>query len=163
MLKLNIKINDLELKTELFELAVTDYNTEHKLYLCDKSHGMHRLFKSKFCDKSIDIEPITLELCHELDDIKIDFMKIDTEGTELDVIRGMYDLLEKNKPTMLIEFHPPTLLEYGVNPKEEYDFIKEQGYDIRLVPKIDESISYEDLYAATNNESGGQNILCEKK
>jgi hypothetical protein len=100
-----------------------------------------------------------------IDDIypRIDFVKIDVEGSEHDVLKGMVKTMERFMPKMLIEFHPPTIQEKGDNPEDIYKGLKSLGYDIRLVPNIDETISYEDLYAATNNESGGQNLLCLKK
>lgn len=165
-LELNVQLNRLT-NVELIKKAVsnlpttTDIMNAIPLYLCSKSHGMHRIFESKHCDK----EPLWVHN-FRLDDFRFhvfDFVKIDVEGSELGVIKGMFDIIKENHPTMLLEFHPPTIHEYGADPRELYYLLKGLDYDIRLVPNIDETISYEDLYARTNNESGGQNILCQKK
>jgi FkbM family methyltransferase len=158
----NIAVNKAWVDVLPLMYAVGNTNYVQKLYLCDASHGMHRMFKSKFCKKSQPVQMIRID-DEFFGNADIEFVKIDVEGSELDVINGMYETLWKYLPTMLVEFHPPTIQEKGDNPEKLYYQIKNLGYDIRLVPKIDESISYEDLYAATNNESGGQNILCLKK
>ena len=63
---------------------------------------------------------------------------------------------------MIIEFHPPTIEEYGASPKDEYEFLKALGYSIRLIPKITIPISFEDLDTETRKEPA-RNILCIKE
>ena len=50
------------------------------------------------------------------------FIKIDIEGAEIDCLRGGYELINKYKPNMLIEFHELDLL------KEGYHLLKSWGY-----------------------------------
>ena len=162
LLQKNLEVNKIiNVFNDYFALA--EFTGDTYLYLCDKSHGMHRIFRSKHCDKSIMINAVKFDDIWAITHREINFVKLDLEGSELGALKGMITMLGECKPTILAEFHPPSIQEYGANPKQIYDLLTELKYDIRLVPKIDESISYEDLYAATNNESGGQNILCEKK
>lgn len=57
-----------------------------------------------------DVEMFTLDgACERLG--RPDLVKIDVEGTELDVLRGGLDLLKTGKPTLLIEAHSPQLEE----------------------------------------------------
>jgi len=58
-----------------------------------------------------------------------------------------------------MEFHPPSIEEYGASPEEEYNFLKALGYSIRLIPKISIPISFEELDKETRKESG-RNLLC---
>lgn len=156
----NISINNLDNVITMWSI-VGDHKGYETLHLCEASHGMHRIFPSKHCKGEQKKVPMK-KLDDEMDD-DITFIKMDIEGSELGALVGMKRILTNNDIKMVMEFHPPSIIESGANPKYIYDFLTELKYDIRLVPKIDESISYEDLYAATNNESGGQNILCEKK
>ena len=152
----NVVANDLGRKVIPFNNAVSDKTGSSKLYLCDASHGMHRLYKSKHCNKSINVNTLDIDS----QDIQPDFVKIDVEGHEHSVILGMLMTLEKHHPTIVMEFHPPSIEESGHHPRGIYDQLIVLGYSIRLVPDIDKPISYERLYELTNNESGGQNILC---
>ena len=58
---------------------------------------------------------------------KINLVKIDVEGAELDVLRGSSDMLEKHKPILLVEVH----LGLKWNPETLYGLLQEAGY--RLV------------------------------
>jgi len=71
----------------------------------------------------------------------------------------MQPLLEINHPILLLEFHPPSIREYGADPTEEYDFLKGLGYDIRLMPDSQHSITFEQLEKQTTEQSG-RNIYC---
>ena len=142
-----------------YNKAVSWKSGYDKLYICDKSHGMHRLYKSKHCNGHLEVATIRIDSLG----LKPDFVKIDVEGFEHKVILGMIATLEEHHPTIVMEFHPPSIEESGHHPRGIYDQLTVLGYDIRLVPNIDETISYEDLYNATNNESGGQNLYCIKK
>jgi tRNA G37 N-methylase Trm5 len=77
-------------------------------------------------------------------------------------LQGMVNVLKRDKPRMLIEFHPPTLEEAGTKPEMVYHFLVERGYKIELVDPYTEIKSYEQLDKLTRNESGGQNIFCQQ-
>src|SRR5688572_7956553 len=77
-----------------------DYTT---LYLCPTDNGMHRLYKSKWCEggeqiKNIPTTTIDRFIYINLDNDKkkkdIKFIKIDVEGYEYKVLQGMTDLLK---------------------------------------------------------------------
>lgn len=50
----------------------------------------------------------------------INVVKIDVEGHELRVIKGFKKILKKFLPTIVTEFHPKALREFGGNEPEEY-------------------------------------------
>ena len=156
----NIQLNKIYNIT-FGHFAVSKERKESLLYLCNTNHGMHRMFKSKFCDKTQKVNVITIDGLERRHGIPR-FVKIDVEGSELDVIIGMIDTIRRFKPTILMEFHPPTIIEKGDDPQRLYNLLN-FFYDIRLVPNIDETISYEDLYNETMKEPSGRNILCLKK
>ncbi len=162
LLEKNIKLNGLTEKAMLFDVAATDvYDGTQKLYLSNDDPGMHRVYKSKWCDPN----PIEVE-SSRIDDMyfsvmKINLIKMDIEGAEFGALNGMVELLKRDKPIIIMEFHPLSIIEYGVNPKKVYNFIKELGYSIRLIPNITQPLTYEELYVMTNDPSGGRNILCQ--
>lgn len=57
---------------------------------------------------------------------KIDLIKIDVEGAELDVLKGSYNILKNDKPILLVEVH------HGCEWKPEtlYRFLQNLGYNL---------------------------------
>jgi len=152
-------LNNLGEKTELLMQAVSDSFGTKTLYLCDIDNGMHRLYKSKWCNGGNvnvltgDLDSFTLP--------RINLIKMDIEGAEYGALKGMVELLKEDKPLIIMEFHPLSIIEYGVDPRKVYDFIKKLGYTIRLIPNITQPLTYEELYVLTSDPSGGRNILCQ--
>jgi hypothetical protein len=69
---------------------------------------------------------------------KVDFIKIDTEGWELFVLRGGRAMITKDKPTILMEFNNTNMEQCRVNPNDVLALLQELGYEWKLV-------SFEDL------------------
>lgn len=167
LLYVNKNWNDAK-NVSIFNYAVTGYVGKVKLHECKFNRGMHRIYPSKWCEgKVTEVDTIPLDNLKELESIqKINFVKLDIEGAELGALRGMKKLLKKHTPILLIEFHPPTIQEYGHDPKDTYDFLKELGYSISLLAtsfiptsQTINNISYNELLSLTFN-SPGRNILC---
>lgn len=58
---------------------------------------------------------------------KIDLIKIDVEGFELEVLKGAQEFLMKQNPVLIIEVSEQRENETGVSPKEIADFIRSLG------------------------------------
>src|SRR5207302_3668473 len=119
--------------------AVSDKTGKLTLHLCDFNRGMHRVYPSQWCKEQLEIETI------QLDDIveSTDFIKMDIEGAELGALKGMSRLLEKGT-TLLMEFHPHSIIEYGARPSDVYNYMKDFGYKIMLMDEK-KGIEYEVL------------------
>jgi FkbM family methyltransferase len=57
-----------------------------------------------------------------------DAMKLDAEGSELAVLRGAQSLLEKFRPSLIMEINTILLEQGGVSPSGVADFLLERGY-----------------------------------
>lgn len=66
---------------------------------------------------------------------KLDFIKIDVEGCELDVLIGGKSVINKFKPAMLIEINDMTLERQGVNRQQIFDWLTENNYTYRNIYK----------------------------
>ena len=71
----------------------------------------------------------------------VDLVKLDVEGAELNVLRGMKNTLERQNPRILIELHPNQLKSFGSSPSDIIRFLSEFGYKIEPVgqTKMDSS------------------------
>lgn len=47
---------------------------------------------------------------------RIDLVKIDTEGNEIEVLKGMKELIHKYRPRIILECNPETLASFGETP-----------------------------------------------
>jgi hypothetical protein len=66
---------------------------------------------------------------------KIDFIKIDVEGGEFNVIKGAKNILIKDKPTMIFEFGLGASDFYGSTPDKLFDYLTNINYKISLLDK----------------------------
>ncbi len=75
--------------------------------------------------------------CRPLDDVlpagrRVDFIKIDVEGAELQVMRGARRILEEQRPWLLFESTQSALAAASVTTREVFDFVDGAGYSIFL-------------------------------
>lgn len=88
---------------------------------------------TQFCDfgKGCEtVSTITLDQFvadHDID--RVDVIKIDIEGSELAAFQGARDLLNKNHPILLVEFHALVAKQANWELVELYDFLKGCGYN----------------------------------
>lgn len=98
ILKKNIEINKLQNKVNLFNVGVGQTKGKAVLkYYNSNNIGMSQLSSAPNGDIPIvSIDDLNIEE-------KINFVKIDVEGFEANVIKGMTETLKRNKPLIMIE------------------------------------------------------------
>ncbi len=83
---------------------------------------------------------------HPLDDLvheNVDFVKIDVDGYEFDVLSGARDLLRKHRPIVLVEMHPHILPRFGSSVRAVIDLLREWYPSLQAFDQIragDESV-----------------------
>ena len=86
----------------------------------------------------------------------VDFVKIDAEGYELKIIRSLKNLIQKKKPTLLIEIIPNNLMHIAHqdilsvrnnNDLEIFRYLNKYGYEIFYCEKINKlkKISFKNI------------------
>ena len=169
ILEKNVKINNYQ-NIILEQKAVGDKHGRTTLYQSDHP-GKHRIFPQTEQAKSqVQVELTNLDNYFDSDMIdKINFIKIDVEGLEFSVLKGMKNILKNNKKIkILFEFMPKNTMEAGFTPIELLNYLT--SYDFKLFC-IDEStkkllhVSNNEevlkLCSSTNNTIG-RNLFCEK-
>lgn len=122
ILKKNVEENKLK-NVVILNVAASNKKENRKLFVDKDNLGNGRL-NSKDCfsfDSAQDRNDVIVD-CLRLDDIlinehKIDLIKIDTQGWEPAVIEGTRKIIERDKPTMFLEYSPA---EYKDEKMKEY-------------------------------------------
>ena len=87
-----------------------------------------------FEEGHIPVKCIKLDSIKYLLNTKIKILKIDTEGHELEVLKGAKEIFEVNKPDyVIIELLPKNTVH--LFDREEYKFLKSYGYRARQIKK----------------------------
>lgn len=85
------------------------------------------------------VEEITVPL-KTLDSVipnstKIDFIKIDVEGGEFNVLKGAKNILTKDSPIVIFEFGLGASNFYGTTPSDLFAYFSDINYKISLLDK----------------------------
>lgn len=65
---------------------------------------------------------------HDVDPQRISLIKVDVEGSELHVLRGMRKTLEAGNPVLLVEVDPARMVASGQDHAELLDLLSDLGY-----------------------------------
>lgn len=131
-LKDNLKVNGID-NVEIVEKAVSDRDTVGVLNIFE-SYGHHSLsanhISSPINTQQVDI--ISLEKFCNLNNIsEIDFLKIDVEGFELEVLMGAKNLLNNKKIKVIAFEHSKVLLEEQKRPLDSViKLLINNGYEV---------------------------------
>lgn len=123
ILRKNIEINHLENKTTLFNVGVGRKSGDAVIASSkDRNTAYTKIAVSEKGDiKIVSIDE--LEIAES-----IGFVKIDVEGFELEVIKGMQKTLKRDKPVVLIEI-------WDENLDEINKIMLSQGYKVHVLEK----------------------------
>lgn len=131
----------------IVQKAAGDKCGQSHLYLCDTNKADHRIYDRTGTRKSVTIEMTTLDsLITEFGVGSVDVLKIDAQGAEPLVLRGMREMLRRNpKIKILLEFWPWGISQAGGSPtkfleefiKEGFQIFELQG-DGKRLEKLDE-------------------------
>ncbi len=136
LLKKNVMVNNYR-NVSLEKIVISNKNGNTKLYLSKTNAGSHRIYLSNTVKNNfINVEMKTLDEYFKNNSIrdKISFIKMDVEGSEIGVIKGMNSILENKKLTVMLEFDPRQIKNYGASPEDLLNILANHGF----------SFSYED-------------------
>ncbi|AFY40297.1 methyltransferase FkbM family [[Leptolyngbya] sp. PCC 7376] len=107
-----------------FNKAVSKENGVAQLFIASDNLGDHRLFTTPGRD-SYEVETICLD--SDYSETHVDFIKLDTQGSEFNILSGMKKTIQNNRSHLscLMEFCPGILLNSGVSDEAFYSTIQE--------------------------------------
>ena len=167
ILKKNIKINNYQnLVAE--QKIVSDKSGIVKLFIAEHGIVGHRINQEKSSQKFIEVESIILDnYIKKLNlDNKINFIKIDVEGSEPKVLEGTKEIIQKsNQLKIFTEFNREAVKEYGIEPKEMIDLFYRNGFKIYLPNYKENKINLtnvNELLTSKETLLENINLLCKK-
>ena len=130
--RFNISLNDFN-NIELSRMALSD--KRERLYFVPASNsnsGGIFMHKDKQ-DAEMSIEAVTLDEYVDEHNIRsIDFIKIDVEGFELNVLKGAAESVRKFRPVLFVEVDADNLKRQGTTPHQLEELLTRYGYSIKV-------------------------------
>ena len=84
---------------------------------------------------------------------KVDFVRMDVEGYEFNILQGMREIIDKYRPSMFIEVHRHPLRSYGHSQEQLLELLADYGYSITAL----------DAYGKCNTTGLISNLLEDKR
>lgn len=128
ILKENIKINNCSNVIPI-QKAVAEKIRKGFIYLSKENKGDHRIYDSGNKREKIEIEITSLDEYFKNSNQKIDFIKMDIQGSEILALQGAKETLKLNKKwvKILAEFWPFGLKKSGTEPAAFFEILENYG------------------------------------
>jgi len=121
---LSLNTKGLE-NVEIFEMALWSSEGSKTLYHSKGNTGGHSMFSYSGREAAYEVKTV------RLDDVvtgKVDFLKMDVERSELEVLRGAEKILEKHRPYIAAELHEgPRLVDAVISFLSKYGYKRKPG------------------------------------
>ena len=129
-LEKNIQLNKFS-NISVEDYAISNERKETQLYLSDRDNtGMTGLYPAENFKGNIEfIRTITLdEWATDHITQRIAMIKIDAEGSEMNILTGMEIILKEQKPVIFIEILTELLKRFGHAPADIFKYLWSYGY-----------------------------------
>jgi FkbM family methyltransferase len=131
LLRENVRRNQLE-NVDIYPVAASNVRGELTLNVSAIGLSLFSLHSNwPTLARSSDTVKVPSMPVDELVHSPVDVVKIDAEGADLDVLKGMSRLLSENKSvSVIVEWAPPLMAEAGKDPFELPRWLQEAGFTI---------------------------------
>lgn len=138
MLHRNVELNRCAERVTIEDLALSDTNGTHTFF--SRNDQMSSLVRTGLGTNAAapDVKQQTVTTARLDDYLKlnnlgpVDWVKIDTEGAEINILRAARDLL-RSRAVIVCELHPYAWQELGTSFEELLGLIKDSGRNIRYL------------------------------
>jgi FkbM family methyltransferase len=149
LLKHNLHVNRPVSQIKILNIALGEHDGVAHLFKNASNFGDHRMYNTGADGRqstAVSVRPFD-DVSAELGLTRIDLIKMDVQGFECHVLRGMKRTLEVLRPSMILEFWPYGLQKADTSPEELLEIFAGFGY---RVSRLDENglipITYEDVF-----------------
>ena len=131
-------------EVDILNAAASNKSGTAQLNVSGNSKGQNSLKGSK--SSEINVRSVRVD---DLDFVP-DYVKIDVEGAEMDVLQGMENTLKENQVKIVLELHPDDHLSlFNTSQKEVVDYLYELGY--RLDSHSEEDHHFSQQFSGQKN------------
>ena len=142
LMKSSVHINAFRPRSVRLNMAAFDETGTLELTWSAAKHGGGRLRttdKIKPDEKSAEVKTEKLDNLIKTEDLPVDLIKIDTEGSELYALKGAREILDKSPGCVIItEWNPNFLRGRGSSVDEAIEFIDKRFKIIEKIVKVGE-------------------------
>jgi len=131
----NISLNNIK-NISTVNAAVGEISGEGELFVSAPNNlGMSSFHQPEnYSGKKERVKIVTIDDWFKTSGLsKIDVIKLDIEGSELDALKGMKEMLQKDKPIVIVEVNPETLSMFNLEPFAIYDHLKQLNFEGFLI------------------------------
>lgn len=152
LLQRNLKLNNLN-NHSLFNTAAGAESGVAKFLLSGRSNLSTFIEREDLTGEEVDVNVITLD--EFMEDKKVDFIRMDVEGYEKEILKGFTKLLkleEKRPRYFFIEVHSELLHKKNSSARDILESLRECGYEVRksfwrggdiIVTSMDQMLNHE--------------------
>lgn len=167
LLQKNVKRNKAQ-NIVTVKMAVCNTVNSKPFYINDNNFGDHKLLR--FADHSLtraqsSVQTTSLDSYFNKHGNRLDFVKIDVQGSEPLVLKGMKNIFGANKNfVMLMEFEPRFLLENRFDPKKFFQQLSKYNFNITAIGQshvVKDVRQYSEI-SHIFHEENFVNLLCLK-
>ena len=131
----NIALNNIK-NISTINVAVGEINEEKELFISYRDNlGMSSFHQPEnFSGKTERVRVVTIDDWFETSGLPgIDIIKLDIEGSELAALKGMNEVLQEQKPVLIVEINPGTLSMFNLKPSDINDHLKQLYFEGFLI------------------------------
>lgn len=147
-------------------LALSDHAGEGKLFLAPDNKGDHQIYDSGEHRNAHTIQLITLDtFLHERNVARVDIIKIDVEGAEASVVRGMTQTMRGNPALrMIVEFWPYGLRNANEDPISVLQLLRSFRFTLATIDERGTTFVGDDLATFVARFPGKKycNLYCSR-
>ena len=138
LLRRNVELNGFR-QIDARNVAVSDARGTARLFLSGDNQGDHRIFAPGDGEETgrafVDVACVDFDSLAEAEGISPDVIKIDTQGAEAAILRGMSRLAarRRGRMKMLLEFWPYGLRAAGSSAEEMLSILEGFGLEISVI------------------------------
>ncbi|MEH6518443.1 MAG: FkbM family methyltransferase [Halioglobus sp.] len=155
----NIALNDFGDRVAAEPAGLSDQDQDGRLYLSEDNLGDHRIFPGADARNSCEIKLLNGSEFLGTRVSRVDFLKVDTQGSEYAVLAGLMSLLTAlpRIPQILVELTPFSLRQAGSSGRQLIELLNQLNQPFWIVDHVEHRLvasTAEDLARWCDNVDG---------
>ena len=131
-LRFHLKINNVKNVKIIDKVVSSKINSKCSFYESEDTTGMNSIIplEKKKITHHTQLESISLDYFCLQNEIIPDFIKVDIEGSEIELLKGSIKIMKKYKPIFFLSYHPYHIKKLGYKDDDFFKIIDKLSYKI---------------------------------